>query len=87
MFYFIFGHEAYGILAPWPRIEPVPPCIGRWSLNQLTAMEVPLVAIFKFSISWLYAYMRNIKIIYSWVFPDLENILKNFLHTTQCKNC
>ena len=24
MFWF-FGHEAYGILAPWPGIEPEPP--------------------------------------------------------------
>ena len=25
LLYFIFGHEAYGILAPWPGIKPAPP--------------------------------------------------------------
>ena len=36
MFWF-FGHEACGILAPWPGMEP---CIGRWSLNHWTTGQV-----------------------------------------------
>ena len=38
MFWFLFGHEAYGILAPWPGVEPEPP---NWSLNHQTTREVP----------------------------------------------
>ena len=36
MFWF-FGHEACGILAPWPGMEPY---IGRWSLNHGTTGQV-----------------------------------------------
>ena len=37
----LFGHEACGILGPWPGTEPSRPCIGGWSLNHWTAREVP----------------------------------------------
>ena len=35
-------HKAYGILVPWPGIEPSPPCIGRQRLNYWTTGEVPM---------------------------------------------
>ena len=40
-----FDHEAGEILAPQPRIEPAPPCIGRPSPSHWTAREVlpPLI--------------------------------------------
>ena len=38
-FFFLLPHTAGGILAPWPGIQPVPPCIG--SLNHWTTREVP----------------------------------------------
>ena len=40
-----FSHKPYGILTPWPGIEPTPPCIGRWSLNHCSAREVPIHSI------------------------------------------
>ena len=39
--FWFFGHEACGILATQPRTDPMPPCIGRQSLNYWTAKEVP----------------------------------------------
>ena len=39
--FWFFGHEACGILAPRPGMEPTPPCIGRQSLNHWTPREVP----------------------------------------------
>ena len=38
----LLGHEACGILAPQPGIEPPTPCIGRWSPNHGTTREVPV---------------------------------------------
>ena len=32
---------AYGILVPWPGIEPLPPAVEAWSLNHWTSEEVP----------------------------------------------
>ena len=34
-------HKAYGILVPWPEIEPTPPALEAQSLNHWTAREVP----------------------------------------------
>ena len=31
VFGFFFDQEACGVLAPQPKIEPAPPCFGRWS--------------------------------------------------------
>ena len=39
--FLVSGCEAYGILAPWPGIEPTTTCIGRWRLNHQTTREVP----------------------------------------------
>ena len=44
IFYF-FGHEAHGLLAPQPGIEPVSPCIGRQILNPWTTREAPKLLI------------------------------------------
>ena len=43
-FFFFFGPhcEAYGILVPWPEIEPAPPAVEVWSLNHCTSREGPL---------------------------------------------
>ena len=41
MFWFFASHEAGGILAPRPRIQPVP-LIGKQSLNHWTTWEVPV---------------------------------------------
>ena len=41
---FFFGHVflvACGILVPQPGMEPMPPAVEAWSLNQWTAREVP----------------------------------------------
>ena len=42
-FFFFFWphHAACGILVPLPGIEPVPPALRAWSLDHLTAREVP----------------------------------------------
>ena len=45
MFWF-FGHKACGILAPRPGIKPAL-CIGRRSLNNWTAREVPKFTYFQ----------------------------------------
>ena len=37
----LFGHEAWGILAPQPGTEPAPP----QSLNHQTAREVPTISV------------------------------------------
>ena len=34
--------EACGVLVPWPWIQPVSPCIGRWILNHWTTSWAPL---------------------------------------------
>ena len=40
---FFWPHcKAYGILVPWPGIEPSPPCIGRQHLNHWTTGQVPV---------------------------------------------
>ena len=33
---------AFGILVPWPGIEPTPPALAAWSLNYCTAKEVSI---------------------------------------------
>ena len=38
------NREACGILAPWPRMEPMPPAVGAWSLSPSTTREVPIMA-------------------------------------------
>ena len=44
---FFFGHEACGILAPWPRTEPAPPELeGKETLNHRTTREVPFMSFF-----------------------------------------
>ena len=35
---------AYGTLSPWPGIDPVSPCIGRWSFNHWATREVPYIS-------------------------------------------
>ena len=40
----LFGHEAYGILASQTRIKSVSPCVGKHSLNHWATREVPLLA-------------------------------------------
>lgn len=40
----LFGHEAYEILASKTGIESVSPCIGKHSLNPWTTREVSLLA-------------------------------------------
>ena len=42
MFFWIFGHEACGILAPRPGIEPAPPALEVHCLNHWTTREVPI---------------------------------------------
>ena len=37
---------AYGMLVPWPEIEPVSPAMEALSLNHWTTKEVPLIALF-----------------------------------------
>ena len=39
MFWF-FNHKAYGVLALWPGIKPLPPTLEVWSLNHWTTREV-----------------------------------------------
>ena len=34
--------EAYGILVPWPGIEPRPPALGAWSLSHWITRRVPI---------------------------------------------
>ena len=43
LYFGFFGHEACGILAPWPGIEPTPPALEVWNLNHWVAREVPSV--------------------------------------------
>ena len=38
-------HVAYGILIPWPGIEPVTPALEAQNLNHWTIKEVPLLVI------------------------------------------
>ena len=40
-FHFWLCHKAYGILVPWPEIEPTPPALEAQSPNHWTAREVP----------------------------------------------
>ena len=40
-FFFLPGFMAYGILVPWPGIEPMCPALEAWSLNHWTTREVP----------------------------------------------
>ena len=41
-FVFRTHHEAYGILVPWPGIEPMPSAVKMWSPNHWTAREFPI---------------------------------------------
>ena len=41
--FFFFGHTACEILVPQLGIEPTPPAVEAWSLNQWTAREFPRV--------------------------------------------
>ena len=34
-------HAAYGILVPWPGMEPTLPAVKAWSLNHWTTRDVP----------------------------------------------
>ena len=45
--YFCLCPVAYGILVPWPGIEPLPPGLGMQSLRHWTTREVPLPQILK----------------------------------------
>ena len=38
---------AWGILVPWPVIEPKPLALGEWSLNPWNAWEAPLMQLLK----------------------------------------
>ena len=43
-FFFLFfclHWMAYGILVPWPGIEPMPPAVEAWCLNDWTTRDVP----------------------------------------------
>ena len=46
-FFFFFLATPWGILFPWPGIEPEPPVMEAWSLNHWSMREVP-------PFSWLY---------------------------------
>ena len=46
LFFFWPHSEACRILIPWPGIEHVLPVLGTWSLNPLTAREVPKLFVF-----------------------------------------
>ena len=41
-FVFRTHHEAYGILVPWPGIEPMPSAVKMWSPNHWTSREFPI---------------------------------------------
>ena len=45
--YFCLCPATYGILVPWPGLEPVPPGLGEQSLGHWTTKEVPLPQILK----------------------------------------
>ena len=49
-FAFCFGRHPVtcGILVPRPRMEPVPPALGVWSLNY---KEIPLLGVLRFIVS------------------------------------
>ena len=47
LFVFLLHCEAYGILVPWPGIEPVPPAVEALSLNHWTTREIPLSMYFR----------------------------------------
>ena len=51
--------EAYGILVPWPGIEPLSvPFIARWILNRWTTREVPAhFFFFKYIWEWLIGWL------------------------------
>ena len=42
-FFFWLRCATCGILVPQSGIEPVPPALGAWSLNHLTAREIPVL--------------------------------------------
>ena len=46
LFFIFFGPTACGILAPQPRIEPMPPALEVWSINHWTPREVSPVHFF-----------------------------------------
>ena len=47
---------AYGILIPWPGIEPMPSALVAWSLNHWTTREVNIFTLLLFKIL-LYFYI------------------------------
>ena len=68
LFYFFWLHHvAWGILVPWPGIEPLPPALEVRSPNHRTTREVPEVfllgtiqlGLFFFFIHWVMLYLLN----------------------------
>ena len=63
--FFLPYHLAYGILVPWPGMEPVCLALEAWSLNHWTTRQVPRIqfvcvfkSVFPYSLragSWFYA--------------------------------
>ena len=52
-FFFWLRCATCGILVPQSGIEPVPPALGAWSLNHLTAREIPVLLPPPHLIDWL----------------------------------
>ena len=50
LFFFWLHCTAFGILVPWPGIEPKPPEVEAWGLNHCTAREVPIKTFFHWNI-------------------------------------
>ena len=72
LFYVLFflGCKACGMLAPWPGIEPLPPCIGRLILNHWTTREFPWVHFFVHHSS-----LSHFLLYSTQMFPSLQVIL------------
>ena len=47
LFLFDIGHEAWGIIAPWPGIEPVPPALEGKVLTTGPPGKSPQILIWK----------------------------------------
>ena len=45
-FFFLLLHAVYGILVPWPGIEPQPPALEAQNLNPRTTREIPILPFF-----------------------------------------
>ena len=43
-----FGHVTHRVLVPWSGIEPMPPALKVWSLNQRTTREVPQYSVINY---------------------------------------